>query len=174
VQFAMSRELDEIEHAELARTRFSYILPVPAPLANGRQAVRGRHMMTLNHVANRLDARHFETIVEMLKMKLRFVELRRTERAIWLRQPGTNVDLQFSRSQSATRDADKIRSQVSFLSETPRADLEELANWARARGLGAEVGGYSDKEFYLDAPEALVDFVIEAMTPDMADYGVTA
>ena len=131
-------------------------------------------MMTLNHVANRLDARHFETIVEMLKTKLRFIELRRTERAIWLRQPETNVDLQFSRSQSATRDADKIRSQVSFLSQTPKADLEELADWARARGLDTEVGSYSDKEFYLDAPEALVDFVIEAMTPDMADYGIPA
>jgi hypothetical protein len=50
-------------------------------------------------------------------VKLGFLELRRTERAIWLRQPGANVDLQFSRSQSAHRDADKLRSQVSFLSE---------------------------------------------------------
>jgi hypothetical protein len=36
----------------------------------------------------------------------------------------------------------------------------------------ASVGAYSDKEFYLDAPAAFVDFVIEAMTPDLADYGV--
>lgn len=130
-------------------------------------------MMQLNHVANRLDARHFEAVVEMLKTKLGFVELRRSERAIWLRQPGANVDLQFSRSRSVSRDTDKIRSQVSFLSTTPRAELEDLAAWARAKGLKAEVGSYSDKEFYLDAPEAFVDFVIEAMTPDMADYGVT-
>jgi hypothetical protein len=129
-------------------------------------------MMKLNHVANRLNAQHFETVVEMLKMKLAFVELRRTERAVWLRQPGANVDLQFSRSHSAARDSDKIRSQVSFLSETPRVQLEELAAWARDHGLKAEIGGYSDKEFYLDAPEAFVDFVIEAMTPDLADYGV--
>jgi hypothetical protein len=67
--------------------------------------------MKLNHVANRLDSRYFEIVVEMLKVKLGFVELRRTERAIWLRQPGANVDLQFSRSQSAHRDADKLRSQ---------------------------------------------------------------
>ena len=130
-------------------------------------------MMTLNHAANRLDAKHFETVVEMLKTKLRFVELRRTERAIWLRQPGANVDLQFSRSPTSNRDADKLRSQVSFLSETPRDDLEELAKWAQARGLKAEVGAYSDREFYLDAPEAFVDFVIEAMRPELADYGVT-
>jgi hypothetical protein len=130
-------------------------------------------MMKLNHVANRLDVRHFETVVELLKVKLGFVELRRTERAIWLRQPGANIDLQFSRSQNAHRDTDKIRSQVSFLSETPRADLDELAAWAGAHGLKAEVGSYSDREFYLDAPEAFVDFVIEAMRPELADYGVT-
>ncbi len=81
--------------------------------------------MQFNHVANRLDPRHFETVVEMLKTKLGFVELRRTERAIWLRQPGANVDLQFSRSPTANR----------------------------------------------DAPEAFVDFVIEAMRPELADYG---
>jgi len=128
--------------------------------------------MKLNHVANRLDARYFETVVEMLKAKLGFVELRRTERSIWLRQPRANVDLQFGRSDTPARDADKMRSQVSFLSDTPRAALEDLAAWALAHGMAASVGRYSDKEFYLDAPVAFVDFVIEAMTPDLADYGV--
>jgi hypothetical protein len=127
--------------------------------------------MKLNHVANRLDSRYFETVVEMLKVKLGFVELRRTGRSIWLRQPGANVDLQFGRSDTAARDADKMRSQVSFLSETPRAALEDLAEWAREHGMEATVGSYSDKEFFLDAPLAFVDFVVEAMTPDLADYG---
>ena len=127
--------------------------------------------MQFNHVANRVDPRYFETVVEMLKTKLDFVELRRTERAIWLRQPGANVDLQFSRSPPANRDADKLRSQVSFLSETPRSDLEELAAWADKHGMRAEVGCYSDREFYLDAPDAFVDFVIEAMRPELAEYG---
>jgi hypothetical protein len=129
--------------------------------------------MIFNHVANRLDDHYFETVVEMLKVKLGFIELRRTERAIWLRQPGANVDLQFSRSAVAHRDEDKIRSQVSFLSETPRSELEGLAAWAEARGMKAEVGSYSDREFFLDAPEAFVDFVIEAMRPELADYPVT-
>ena len=130
--------------------------------------------MKFNHVANRLDVRFFETVVEMLKAKLGFFELRRTERAIWLRQPGSNVDLQFSRSQSVHRDADKLRSQISFLSETPREQLEDLAKWAKAHGMKAEIGSYSEREFYLDAPEAFVDFVIEAMTPDLAEYGVAS
>ncbi|WP_144299796.1 hypothetical protein [Elioraea rosea] len=128
--------------------------------------------MRFNHVANRLDAQHFETIVEMLTTQLGFVTLRRTARSIWLRQPGTNIDLQFSRSETTHRDPDKLRSQVAFLDDDPRAALERLAEWLAARGIEASVGSYSDREFYLDAPAAFVDFVIEAMLPELADYGV--
>jgi beta-phosphoglucomutase-like phosphatase (HAD superfamily) len=130
--------------------------------------------MIFNHVANRLDPRHFETIVAMLTERLGFVVLRRTERSIWLRQPGATIDLQFSRSETANRDADKQRSQVAFLSETPRQDLAALAEWLQARGLAAAVGAYSYREFFLDAPDAFVDFVIEAMRPELADYGTVA
>ncbi len=128
--------------------------------------------MKFNHVANRVDARYFDGVVDMLREKLGFVELRRTERSVWLRQPGTNVDLQFSRSDTANRDEDKRWSQVSFLSDTPRAALEDLADWARAHDMDAAVGSYSDREFFLDLPAAFVDFVIEAMTPDLAEYDV--
>ena len=128
--------------------------------------------MRFNHVAVRVDGRHFDTVAAMLMERLRFVQLRRTARSAWFRQPGTNVDLQLSRSDTERRDPDKRRSQVSFLSDTPPADLEDLAAWARARGLEALVGAYSDREFYLDAPEAFVDFVVEAMLPELADYGV--
>ena len=128
--------------------------------------------MILNHVANRLHDAHYETVVAMLVQRLQFTILRRTNRSIWLRQTGANVDLQFSRSTSTQRDKDKLRSQISFLSETPEADLRALAAWLVARGLPASVGAYSDREFYLDAPDAFVDFVIEAMLPELADYGV--
>jgi hypothetical protein len=79
--------------------------------------------MRLNHVANRLAPRHFETVVEMLKVKPGFIELRRTEHSIWLRQTGANADLQFNRSDTAQRDADTLRSQLASLSETPRQAL---------------------------------------------------
>ena len=128
--------------------------------------------MNFNHVANRLAAVHFETVVALFTQRLGFVVLRRTERAIWMRQPGTNVDLQFGRSDTTNRDADKQRSQVSFLSLTPREELETLATWLAEQGLAATVGAYSDREFYLDAPDAFVDFVIEAMRPELADYDV--
>lgn len=128
--------------------------------------------MRLNHVANRINHLHFEVVVEMFKVRLDFIELRRTERAIWLRQPGTTIDLQFSRSDTTHRDTDKLRSQISFLSETPEASLEDLASWLQDHSVVALVGSYSEKEFFLDAPGAFVDFVIEAMTPDLADYPI--
>ncbi|WP_088562960.1 hypothetical protein [Arboricoccus pini] len=128
--------------------------------------------MQFNHIANRLDERHFDTIVELFKARLGFVQLRRTERAIWLRQPQTNIDLQFSMSREAKRDGDKLRSQIAFLSETPKADLEELVPWLAEKGLEASVGAYSTTEFYLDVPAAFVDFVIEAMRPELAVYDV--
>jgi hypothetical protein len=129
--------------------------------------------MRFNHVANRLSSEHFETVVAMLTSSLGFVVLRRTERSIWLRQAGASIDLQFSRSDTPGRDVDKSRSQVSFLSDTPRLDLERLSEWLAERGIAAEVGAYSTREFYLDAPAAFVDFVIEAMLPELADYGAS-
>ena len=128
--------------------------------------------MRLNHVANRLGEEHFETVVAMFVECLGFRVLRRTERSVWLRQGAATVDLQFGRSGTAARDADKLRSQVSFLSDTPRAALEGLAAWLGARGVAASVGAYSEREFYLDAPGAFVDFVVEAMLPELAEYGV--
>ena len=132
--------------------------------------MEGGVTMRLNHVANRLHESHFEVVVALLTECLGFRVLRRTERSIWLRQPGASVDLQFSRSGTANRDADKLRSQVAFLSDTPRADLEQLAAWLRGRGVAAEIGAYSEREFYLDAPAAFVDFVVEAMLPELAEY----
>ena len=128
--------------------------------------------MQLNHIANRLAEQHFETVVALFTACLGFRVLRRTDRSIWLRQPGATVDLQFSRSATTTRDADKLRSQVSFLSENPQAELDNLATWLDLRGVAAKIAAYSDREFYLDAPEAFIDFVLEAMLPELADYGV--
>ncbi|KNY20123.1 hypothetical protein [Methylobacterium sp. ARG-1] len=128
--------------------------------------------MQFNHVANRVNSSHSDIVVDMFVQQLGFVELRRTESAVWLRQPGANVDLQLSRSDTGHRDHDRERSQISFLSDTPEADLDRLASWCAARGLPAHVGAYSDREFFLDVPAAFVDFVIEAMLPELAAYDV--
>lgn len=128
--------------------------------------------MILNHFSNRLHPDYYETVIEMLVINLGFVILRRTPNAIWLRQPGANVDAQFVQSAVANRDADKRYSQMSFITETPREDLEKLVAWAKEKGMDAFVGSYSDREFFMDAPAAFVDFIIEAMRPELADYGI--
>lgn len=135
-------------------------------------AARWGGIVRFNHVANRVNPDHFQTVMDMFVGQLGFVELRRTERAVWLRQPGANVDLQLSRSDTGHRDDDRERSQISFLSETPETKLNRLAQWFTARGLPAHVGAYSDREFYLDVPAAFVDFVVEAMLPELAAYDV--
>lgn len=128
--------------------------------------------MKFNHVANRLHPAQFETVVALFTEMLNFAILRRTERAVWMRQAGFNIDVQFSRSEAPNRDADKLRSQIAFLSDTPEADLQRLAAWLSEHGCAASVAAYSTREFYLDAPEAFVDFVVEAMLPELADYPI--
>jgi len=59
-------------------------------------------MMRFNHVAVRVDGRHSGTVAAMLTEKLGFVQLRRTERSAWFRQPGTNVDLHIDASEART------------------------------------------------------------------------
>jgi len=128
--------------------------------------------MILNHFSNRVHPDYYETIIEMMVVNLGFVELRRTAKAIWLRQPGASVDVQLVQSATGNRDADKRYSQMSFISQTPKEDLERLVVWAQGKGMEAFVGSYSDREFFMDAPGAFVDFVIEAMRPELADYGI--
>lgn len=128
--------------------------------------------MRFDHMAQRVAAAHFSTVCTLFLSQLGFVELRRTERSIWMRQPGTNVDLQLNASPTSMRDTDKRYSQISFLSDTPEAELDKLAAWLGEHGILASIGSYSDREFYLDAPDAFVDFVVEAMLPELADYPV--
>ena len=54
-----------------------------------------------------------------------------------------------------------------------RTVLASGAAWLAASGLEATIGAYSDREFYLDVPDAFVDFVIEAMRPELAEYDVS-
>jgi hypothetical protein len=56
------------------------------------------------------------------------------------------VDLQFNRSGSAHRDADKFHAQVPFLSKTSRADREKLVDLGAGAALETNVGSHSDKD----------------------------
>ncbi len=129
--------------------------------------------MELNHFSNRIKGEHFDMIIELFKECLGMIELRRNGKCIWMRQPGANIDIQFTKSEVSNRDVDKRGSQIAFLSATPEGELEKLGLWIQSRGLDTTMGSWSEKEYYLDVPDAFVDFVIEAMTADMADYSTS-
>jgi hypothetical protein len=128
--------------------------------------------MKLNHVANRITQGNLDLILELFTTQLGFKLLRRIPTDIWLRQQGANVDIQFCETQAHVAQGDKHNSHISFLSETPEADLRRLATWFESRGKKTIIGSWSAKEFYLDVPEVFVDFAIESMLPDLAEYGV--
>jgi hypothetical protein len=128
--------------------------------------------MKLNHVANRVTHGNLELMLECFTEQLGFVLLRRIPTDIWLRQGSSNVDIQICETDAPPIGGDRHNSHISFLSDNPKAELEKLAAWFEKRGKATKIGSWSAKEFYLDVPDVFVDFAIESMTPDMADYDV--
>lgn len=144
--------------------------------------------MELNHCAFRVYKDDFEMVVSLFTDKLGFRVLRRKGSVVWMRQGETPVDIQLCASDTKPETkgididvlrrkdhreiCDKSRSQIAFLSEQPEKELKQLAAEIEQKGYKTFVLGYSDKEFFLDIPDVFVDFVIEAMTPDCADYGI--
>ena len=128
--------------------------------------------MKLNHVANRITKGHLDLMLELFTERLGFMLLRRIPTDIWLRQGSSNVDIQFCETDAQPIGSDKHNSHISFLSDTPEAELQKLARWFEDRGKKTRMGSWSTKEFWLDVPEVFVDFTLESMTPDLADYDV--
>jgi hypothetical protein len=128
--------------------------------------------MKLNHVANRIRKGNLDLILELFVTELGFRLLRRIPTDIWLRQADSNVDIQFCETDAPVCGDDKHNSHISFLTKTPEEDLRRIATWFEERGKTTRMGNWSEKEFWLDVPEVFIDFAIEAMTPDLAEYQV--
>ena len=142
--------------------------------------------MEFNHCAFRVYRDHFEMVVSLFTEDLDFRVLRRKGSVVWMRQGGASVDLQLSASDTKPetqeldtlelkrkdhRDiCDKSRSQIAFLSDHPEEDLQHLAAKLERMGYRAFVLGFSNVEFFLDVPDVFVDFVIETMRPECAEY----
>lgn len=128
--------------------------------------------MKLNHVANRITKGHLDLMLQLFTKELGFTLLRRIPTDIWLRQDGSNVDIQFCETDAPPIGHDKHNSHISFLSISPEGELQKLAKWFEERGKKTRTGSWSEREFWLDVPEVFVDFTLESMTPDLADYDV--
>jgi hypothetical protein len=129
--------------------------------------------MLLDHCANRITKGTVGLIEKLFVEELGFRLLRGLPDEIWLRQGDANVDIQFCETnEQPISDPDKQNSHIAFISDKPREELEKLATWFKERGYKTKIGSWSDKEFYLDAPEVFVDFSIEAMYPEVAEYDI--
>lgn len=128
--------------------------------------------MKLNHVANRVTEGSLELMLSLFTEELGFRLLLRKPTDAWLRQGDANIDIQFNETQTPPLGLDKQNSHISFLSETPESDLRKLAAWFEKRGYETKIGSWSAREFYLDVPAVFVDFAIEAMLPELAEYDV--
>ncbi len=128
--------------------------------------------MKLDHCAMRVSRAGFDDVIGLFVEQLGFRVLRRTDRSVWLRQPHASVDVQFIATPRTFAQDDKRFSQIAFTTPTPEQDLERLQQWLSSKRIESFINAYSPSEFYLDAPELFVDFVIEAMTPEMAHYEV--
>ncbi|MCF8070192.1 MAG: hypothetical protein K9L30_16535 [Desulfobacterales bacterium] len=127
--------------------------------------------MKLNHCANRITKGNIQLVQKLFVEELKFRLLRGLPEEIWLRQGNANVDIQFCESDAnASSDNDKQNSHIAFTSDKPEEELEKLSAWFKNRGFETTIGSWSDKEFYLDVPEVFLDFSIEVMYPDIADY----
>ncbi|MBN1685145.1 MAG: hypothetical protein JW852_00745 [Spirochaetales bacterium] len=149
----------------------------------------GGKRVELNHCAFRVSGNAFDFVVALFTERLGFRVLRRlNNRTVWMRQGEIPVDIQICASATTPetkwllgrffcagrfpwRKTDKFRSQISFLSDEPEKELRKLGTWIESMGYKPLVRAFSDEEFFLDVPGVFVDFIIEAMTPDCADYG---
>ena len=111
-------------------------------------------------------------VQDFFTSELGFKLLRKIPTDIWLRQADSNVDIQFCETDALPILNDKHNSHISFLTTSPEDDLKRLAEWFERHGKKTKIGSWSKKEFYLNVPEVFVDFAIEAMTPDLAEYDV--
>lgn len=126
--------------------------------------------MKLNHCSNRITRGNLDLLLALFTEELGFRLLRRIPTDIWLRQEGANVDIQFCETDAPPIEHDKHNSHISLLSETPETDLKKLAVWFQEQGFETRMGSWSEKEFWLDVPSVFVDFVLESMLPELANY----
>lgn len=79
-----------------------------------------------------------------------------------LRQPTTNVDVQFTAVDAGAQDA-KLLNQIGFVSDDAATEVETVEQWCRARGLEVTTGAYGPGFLWIDVPDVFMDFVLEVM-----------
>lgn len=80
-----------------------------------------------------------------------------------LRQPGTNVDVQFTGLEPIDPPQRKTMNQLGFVSDDAQGEMESVQRWCEATGLETSTGDYGPGFRWIDVPEVFLDFVLEVM-----------
>lgn len=124
-------------------------------------------MMQLHHFSHQVAEDSKELVVELFTSKLGFREVFRIGSSVFLRQGNASVDIQFVGSSAVTAQTNKTASQIAFISDTPREDIQALQTWFHERGHECVTGDYDsddpEKQLWFDVPGVFLDFVIEVL-----------
>lgn len=119
----------------------------------------------LHHFAYNITPNSLELVIELLD-KLGCTLDYREKNARWcmIQQKPNPIDIQIIETNDKIIPFEiKTNTHISFLSDTPKEDIDEIKKWAKTKGVAFKHGGWSDKELWFDFPELFVNFVIEIM-----------
>lgn len=127
--------------------------------------------MLFNHAAGQISIDRMDDAVALFTEHLGFGEVFRMDRPesaepfrmSILRQPGTNVDVQLTGMMPVEPQGRKTMSQLGFVSDDARADIESVRRWCDERGLRTVVGEFGPGFLWIDLPDVFMDFILEVM-----------
>ncbi|MEA3429954.1 MAG: hypothetical protein U9R08_01640 [Nanoarchaeota archaeon] len=119
----------------------------------------------LHHFAYNITPNSLELVLELLdRLGCTLVYREGSARWCMVQQKPISIDIQIIETKDKPVLIEKkINTHIAFLSDTPKADIEEIKQWSNDKGVKFRQGGWSDKELWFDLPDAFVNFVIEIM-----------
>ena len=128
-----------------------------------------------NHSAVRISLEHMDDALALFTEVLGFEEVFEMSgadggqaspgpfRMSVLRQPTTNVDVQFTAVDAGDSQDAKLLNQIGFVSDDATTEVETVEQWCQARGLEVTTGHYGPGFRWIDVPDVFMDFVLEVM-----------
>jgi hypothetical protein len=124
--------------------------------------------MKIHHRSGQVVYRYLDDAVALFVEHLGFEHVLAQDGFAFVRQPGSNVDIQLlAGSSSITPQGNKTHSHIAFISDRPAEEREAMRLWCEGRGLATEQGQWSDRELWIDLPDVFLDFAIEIAHPSL-------
>ncbi len=120
--------------------------------------------LTLHHCSKRIAPGSLDFVMDLFG-QLGCKESYREDGAAWamVEQDDRFIIQLIETDQKPEATEKKSNSHIAFLSDDPKADIDEIGEWVEDRGFAFIDGQWSGRERYFDCPEVFVDFVVEIM-----------